>query len=125
MVDDVYLTLVERPDAEGRATIRVVIEPLVSWLWVGGAVMAARHRAGPVPRPGRRRPTAPVSAPVPTPARAAAAGDGAAADPTAREPVVPGRPSATPSPTPAAAPAAAPAAGATPVPGRPRAEAGS
>jgi cytochrome c-type biogenesis protein CcmF len=80
VVDDVYLTLVERPDAEGRATIRVVVEPLVSWLWVGGAVMAAGTVLALFPGKARRRPTAAASAPLegtpvvdePTPATVAA-----------------------------------------------------
>jgi cytochrome c-type biogenesis protein CcmF len=59
---DVYLTLVDAPkDADDSAVIGVVIEPLVTWLWIGGLVMALGTLLALVP--GRRRiPTAPVSA---------------------------------------------------------------
>ena len=40
LVEDVYLTLVSSPDDDGRVTIGVAINPLVVWLWIGGAVMA-------------------------------------------------------------------------------------
>lgn len=38
-LSDVYLTLVVPPDAGGVAVIGVNIQPLVVWLWTGGAVM--------------------------------------------------------------------------------------
>jgi cytochrome c-type biogenesis protein CcmF len=63
--DDVYLTLVQPPGDDGKATIRVVIEPLVSWLWVGGAIMAFGTLLALFPGRARRRPTAPASAPIP------------------------------------------------------------
>jgi cytochrome c-type biogenesis protein CcmF len=64
LVDDVYLTLVDPPGADGRATIRIVIEPLVSWLWVGGGIMAAGTLLALFPGRTRRRPTAAASAPI-------------------------------------------------------------
>ncbi len=67
VIDDVYLTLLDPPDETGAATIRVVIEPLVSWLWVGGAVMAFGTLLALFPGQRRRRPTDAVSAPVPRP----------------------------------------------------------
>jgi cytochrome c-type biogenesis protein CcmF len=59
---DVYLTLVDAPkDADDSAVVGVVVEPLVSWLWAGGLLMALGTLLALVP--GRRRiPTAPVSA---------------------------------------------------------------
>ncbi len=39
-VADVYLVLTEVPGADGVATIRVIIQPLVVWIWVGGIVIA-------------------------------------------------------------------------------------
>jgi len=63
---DVYLTFVEAPKTpHGSALIGVVVEPLVSWLWAGGLLMAIGTLLALVP--GRRRiPTAPVSEqPVP------------------------------------------------------------
>lgn len=57
---DVYLTLDEAPKADGSAVIGVVVEPLVSWLWLGGLFMAIGTLLALVP--GRRRiPTAPAS----------------------------------------------------------------
>jgi cytochrome c-type biogenesis protein CcmF len=68
LVDDVYLTLLEPPSEDGTAVIRLVIEPLVSWLWVGGAVMALGTVLSLFPG-RRRRPTDAVSAPVPAAGR--------------------------------------------------------
>ena len=61
---DVYLTLVEEPSTPGgSAVIGVAVEPLVSWLWAGGLLMALGTVLALVPG-RRRRPTAPVSEPV-------------------------------------------------------------
>jgi cytochrome c-type biogenesis protein CcmF len=61
---DVYLTLVEAPkEPGGSAVIGVIVEPLVSWLWLGGLLMAIGTLLALVPG-RRRRPTAPVSEPV-------------------------------------------------------------
>ena len=62
---DVYLTLQRAPldDAGETAALRVIVQPLVTWLWVGGAVMAVGTILAAFP--GRRRnPVDPVSAPV-------------------------------------------------------------
>jgi cytochrome c-type biogenesis protein CcmF len=58
---DVYLTFVEAPKTNGgTVVIGVLDEPLVSWLWIGGLIMALGTVLALVP--GRRRqPTAPVS----------------------------------------------------------------
>jgi cytochrome c-type biogenesis protein CcmF len=40
LLQDVYLTLVSSPTQTGRVAIRVQINPMVLWLWVGGAIMA-------------------------------------------------------------------------------------
>jgi cytochrome c-type biogenesis protein CcmF len=65
--DDVALTLLALPEGDGNAvTIRVTTQPLVSWLWFGGAVMAVGTALAAFP--GRRRdPLDPVSAPLPAP----------------------------------------------------------
>ena len=57
---DVYLTFVEAPkEAGGSVVIGVLDEPLVSWLWIGGLIMAIGTLLALVP--GRRRqPTAPA-----------------------------------------------------------------
>jgi cytochrome c-type biogenesis protein CcmF len=62
--DDVYLTLAAAPEqAGGSAVIGVIVQPLIMWLWIGGAVIAAGTVLAAWPG-RRRRPTAPVSAPV-------------------------------------------------------------
>jgi len=79
LTQDVYLTLQRAPedDAGETASIRVIVQPLVSWLWIGGIVMALGTILAAFP--GRRRnPIDPVSAPLP---------EGTGADPGA-EPVV-------------------------------------
>jgi cytochrome c-type biogenesis protein CcmF len=63
--EDVYLTITRLPETPaGEVTLRVIIEPMALWLWVGGGVMAVGTILAAWPR-GRRRPTDPVSAPVP------------------------------------------------------------
>jgi cytochrome c-type biogenesis protein CcmF len=63
--EDVYLTITRLADAPGGAvTLRVIIEPLALWLWVGGGVMAFGTILAAWPG-RRRRPTDPASAPVP------------------------------------------------------------
>ncbi len=37
---DVYLSLLNAPDDSGRITLQVLVNPLILWLWIGGAVMA-------------------------------------------------------------------------------------
>ncbi|HMC41586.1 MAG TPA: cytochrome c-type biogenesis CcmF C-terminal domain-containing protein, partial [Acidimicrobiales bacterium] len=60
-VDDVYLTLVQGPTQPGGdAVIGVVVQPLVSWLWVGGGIMGLGTLLAAVPG-RRRRPTQPAS----------------------------------------------------------------
>lgn len=39
LLRDVYLTLVSSPTDEGRVTLGVAVNPLVVWIWVGGAIM--------------------------------------------------------------------------------------
>jgi cytochrome c-type biogenesis protein CcmF len=61
---DVALSLLEVPDGPDKpVTIRVTIQPLIMWLWIGGAIMAAGTLLAAFPR-GRRRGTEPVSAPI-------------------------------------------------------------
>jgi len=62
--NDVYLTLEQPlPIGDGPAVIRVIIQPLVSWMWLGGGLMAVGTLLAAFPG-RRRRPTEPVSAPV-------------------------------------------------------------
>jgi len=59
---DVFLALLDVPDEEGDpAVVRVVIQPLVTWLWIGGGVMAVGTVLAAFPG-RRRRPTEPTSA---------------------------------------------------------------
>lgn len=62
---DVYLTL-EPPVRPGaaEARIKVFVKPLISWLWVGGFLMAGGTLLALFPG-RRRRPTQPTSAPAP------------------------------------------------------------
>ena len=66
ITEDVYLTITRLPETPGGAvTLRVIIQPLALWLWVGGGVMAFGTILAAWPG-RRRRPTDPASAPVPT-----------------------------------------------------------
>jgi cytochrome c-type biogenesis protein CcmF len=75
---DLYLSLMAfRPDG-GTATVRVILEPLVPWIWAGGGLicLAALFAAWPSrePRAARsaaRQPTAVTAPPLPTGAAAA------------------------------------------------------
>jgi cytochrome c-type biogenesis protein CcmF len=64
-VDDVYVTLVHAPRNPGDpATIGIIVQPLIMWLWIGGGIIAVGTALA--AWPGRRRnPIDPVSAPVP------------------------------------------------------------
>jgi cytochrome c-type biogenesis protein CcmF len=60
--------------------IGVIIEPLVSWIWVGGGIIVAGSALAAFPGRRRRKPTDPVSTPpqesgtAPVPSEAATAG---------------------------------------------------
>jgi cytochrome c-type biogenesis protein CcmF len=63
--DDVYIKLVDAPLHQGDpATIGVIIQPLIMWLWIGGGVVALGTLLAAWPG-RRRRPVDPASAPVP------------------------------------------------------------
>ncbi|RMH67788.1 MAG: heme lyase CcmF/NrfE family subunit, partial [Actinomyces sp.] len=65
LVDDVALSVLSFPETDGDSVvIRATVQPLVAWLWIGGLVMALGAVLAVVPG-RRRRPTDPVSAPVP------------------------------------------------------------
>ena len=58
-----YLTLVAAPRQEGvPAVIGVVVQPLVMWLWVGGALMALGTGLAAASWRRRRSPPAPLKA---------------------------------------------------------------
>jgi cytochrome c-type biogenesis protein CcmF len=59
--EDVHLSLIKRPDVDTSAIeLRVTVQPLVVWLWIGGGVMALGSVLALFPG-SRRRPTDPVS----------------------------------------------------------------
>jgi hypothetical protein len=66
-VQDVYLTLLQAPadDAGETAVVRVIVQPLVMWLWIGGIVMVLGTALAAFPGRRRRKPVDPASAPVP------------------------------------------------------------
>ena len=62
--EDVYLVLDQVPDPDDEAIrLRVIIRPMVAWMWAGGVLMAFGTLLALFPG-GRRRGTEPVSAPV-------------------------------------------------------------
>jgi cytochrome c-type biogenesis protein CcmF len=66
LTEDVYLTVSSLPDgAGGDVVLRVIIQPMAAWLWIGAGIMAGGTILAAWPGRRRRRPTDPVSAPVP------------------------------------------------------------
>ncbi len=61
LTDDVALSITELSDDGQTIFLRVTIQPLIVWLWIGGVVMAAGTMLAIAPG-NRRSPTAPVSA---------------------------------------------------------------
>ena len=63
---DIYITLVAAPSKPGDpAVIGVIVQPLVTWLWIGGLVIGLGTLLAAWPGQRRRTPLAPVSAPIP------------------------------------------------------------
>lgn len=66
---DIYLTIAPgavRPvPGDTAVSIQVSVKPMIVWLWIGGGVMAVGTLLSAFPGNRRRRPTDPVSAPVP------------------------------------------------------------
>jgi cytochrome c-type biogenesis protein CcmF len=62
---DVMLSLLDQPEGPGAPVrVKIVVQPMVSWLWTGGGLMAVGTALAAVPTGLFRRPTDPVSAPV-------------------------------------------------------------
>jgi cytochrome c-type biogenesis protein CcmF len=59
-IDDVYLALLDAPN-DGPIRLRVIVAPLVIWLWIGGGVIALGSVMAAFPG-RRRRGVEPVSA---------------------------------------------------------------
>ncbi len=62
-VDDVHVSLVTLPDDGSPPLIRMTVQPLIVWLWIGGGVMALGTVLAAFPG-RRRRGTDPVSQPA-------------------------------------------------------------
>ena len=69
--EDLYVTLLASDGAAGTVTLHLFVNPLVAWIWLGGAIVAlgAVFAAW----PDRRRGAAPVPAELPAPAAGAEA----------------------------------------------------
>ncbi|MCB1029484.1 MAG: heme lyase CcmF/NrfE family subunit, partial [Microthrixaceae bacterium] len=53
---DIYLAISAPPtESEPRITLRAIIQPGISWLWVGGLVMVIGTAMAAVPEAGRRK----------------------------------------------------------------------
>lgn len=63
LTDSVLLSVTDPPTASGSVAIKVIVQPLIVWLWIGGTVMAIGSALAAFPG-RRRRPTDPVSAPI-------------------------------------------------------------
>jgi cytochrome c-type biogenesis protein CcmF len=64
LVDDVYLSLLTAPESGDAVTMRVIIEPLAVWMWIGGGVIGFGALLAAFPGKRRRDPLEPVSARV-------------------------------------------------------------
>jgi cytochrome c-type biogenesis protein CcmF len=64
-LQDVYLTLISSPTETEQVTLRVQINPMVLWLWIGGALMAVGTAVALLPARRREIVTAPERAAVP------------------------------------------------------------
>jgi cytochrome c-type biogenesis protein CcmF len=94
---DVMLALLDLPPSpDAPVSLRIIVQPMVAWLWIGGALMALGTLLAAVPTRLFRRPTDPVSAPVrgePEPTTPAVPGPAEAGEP---EPDVESEPVAVP-----------------------------
>ncbi|MCL6554436.1 MAG: zinc-dependent metalloprotease, partial [Firmicutes bacterium] len=63
--EDLYIILSEW-DTDGRAQLRVLVHPLVSWLWAGGLILVLGVVVAVLPETWRRMAPAPIS-PQPAP----------------------------------------------------------
>ncbi len=68
LTDSVLLSLTDPPTSTGSVALKIVVQPLIVWLWIGGTVMAIGSIMAAFPG-SRRRPVDPVSAPVPASGR--------------------------------------------------------
>lgn len=70
ILEDIYLVVEPGTKASsGVAEVKVFIKPMIVWLWIGGLLCGLGTLLALFPGTTRRRPTDPVSAPVPVDAR--------------------------------------------------------
>ena len=62
--DDVYVTTLAVAQDGSSATLRLAVDPLVGWIWVGGALVVLGGLAAAIPRRRRVRAQAPDPAPT-------------------------------------------------------------
>ncbi|MFZ9630122.1 MAG: cytochrome c-type biogenesis CcmF C-terminal domain-containing protein, partial [Ilumatobacteraceae bacterium] len=66
LTGDIYLVVEPGTKAStGEAKVKIFIKPMIAWLWVGGLLCGVGTILALFPGGARRRPTDPVSAPVP------------------------------------------------------------
>jgi cytochrome c-type biogenesis protein CcmF len=66
-LEDVYLTLVRAPgESGGPSVISVIVQPLIMWLWIGGAVIAAGSLIALIPQQRRKSSAGDVAVTPPT-----------------------------------------------------------
>ena len=63
LTSSVLLSITDPPTANGSVAVKVIVQPMVVWLWIGGGVMAIGSIMAAFPGK-RRRPIDPVSAPI-------------------------------------------------------------
>jgi cytochrome c-type biogenesis protein CcmF len=51
---DIYITLTSSPDNRGHVTLGIFINPLVTWLWLGGMIMVGGSLIAGIPRRKRK-----------------------------------------------------------------------
>jgi cytochrome c-type biogenesis protein CcmF len=71
--EDLYVTLLAGDPASGEVTLHVFVNPLVAWIWIGGAVVLLGASFAAWPERRREPEPAPVAEPLPTSGAVAAA----------------------------------------------------
>jgi cytochrome c-type biogenesis protein CcmF len=64
---DIYITLTSSPDNRGHVTLGIFINPLVTWLWLGGMIMVIGALIAGIPGRKRKLPRLPLDADTATP----------------------------------------------------------
>ena len=63
LTSSVMLSITDPPTPTGSVALKIIVQPLIVWLWIGGGVMAVGSVMAAFPG-SRRRPTDAVSAPI-------------------------------------------------------------